>query len=885
MLKRRKAFVLLLLSTFAASQLAGIAGTTAFAAPASTATAKTAATVTEVSTLTGLSAIKLGTTLSVKLSHVGIQSQTGGNILTYTLTYTNNAGSSVNLVNYFSKIVTTGGSIIKGIPVTADSTTKKIAAKQSTSITYYANIGTAASVKGLKVNMYGWNFSSDNYEQRIGTFTVPSNYSLSALKGEIRKVELSSIPVNTKAESVQIYKYNGKVYAKVGLSLTNLGTKVLTDPGYSLYLKSSGGSTFTLTLDDSSSEYKIQPQEKKTLYYMTEIPSYMNVTKMTLQIAKLDEGLKLYLPVSSYSLPAAGTADFTVAAGYTKKISIDSNIVDMKLADASVHADNGNAVWSYQLTLKNAGTKAVTLPAYELAVKSAEGYTFPVTTTAFSSLTLKPLEEKLIELTASVPLELGQDTLELQMVAPAGSSTSTTTSSTSSSSTSSNGSSESSSSSSKVILPVAYFKIPYSLAGNTHISTENSITNSYGTFGVTLNSLQRLPWGSEDIVQAKVSISNHSSKTITLPALTGVLKVDQTDLSSSSQLYMESTSTVLAPGASMQVSVLARVPYTLDFSQAQIILQETSGTSTTQFLSLGTTDGLSSGITPLAAGESFKITSTGKKASVKERSTLVYSGTSNNLIYSEVEMNSEETRQTDLSRLYGQFKTADGQYFEATAVQSESSTSPTGKTLVTFWANIPAAVDTNGLQLYVSQGIADGKLTSAGTAATAYVNTSALTLAPVVPAPASNLTSVSLYPYTLAISNSTGTITSGTTSLALAFNYNLSRDTTYQMGAFDHKLILHITDPYGQYFEKTLSLGTDLAVGTYGSYTTTITNSLFKNLSGGTYKLTLYDEFQGQRRELGGQVYSIDVVTKAASTTDTGTTAAAGNGSTEASGS
>lgn len=118
---------------------------------------------------------------------------------------------------------------------------------------------------------------------------------------------------------MQIYKYNSKVYAKVGLSLTNLGTKVLTDPGYTLYLKSSGGSVFTLTLDDSSSEFKLQPQEKKTLYYMTEIPSYMNLSKMTLQIAKLDEGLKLYLPVSSYALPAAVNADFTVAAGYTKR--------------------------------------------------------------------------------------------------------------------------------------------------------------------------------------------------------------------------------------------------------------------------------------------------------------------------------------------------------------------------------------------------------------------------------------------------------------------------------------------------------------------------------------------------------------------------------------
>lgn len=62
-----------------------------------------------------------------------------------------------------------------------------------------------------------------------------------------------------------------------------------------------------------------------------------------------------------------------------------------------MHADNGNGVWSYQLRVKNTGSTAVTLPAYELNVKSAEGYSFPVTATALSSLTLKPLEEKLIE--------------------------------------------------------------------------------------------------------------------------------------------------------------------------------------------------------------------------------------------------------------------------------------------------------------------------------------------------------------------------------------------------------------------------------------------------------------------------------------------------------
>ncbi|MBW4085233.1 hypothetical protein [Paenibacillus sp. S150] len=849
---RRKAYVLLLLSTFAVSSVPWIAGTAAPAAAAAATKATTAAAVTEISTLAKLSSIKLGTTLSVKLSDVGIFSQNGGNILTYTLTYTNTAGSSVNLVNYFSKVVTPGGSIIKGTAVSADASKKKIASKETASVTYYANIGTASSVKGLKISMYGWNFSAANYEQRIGTFTVPANYSLSALQGENKKIELNSIPVTSRASLLQIYKYNGKVYAKVGVTLTNLGTKVLTDPGYSLYLKSSGGSIFTLALDQGSSEYKLQPQEKKTLYYMTEIPAYMNLTKMTLQIAKLDETLKLYLPVASYNLPAASTADFTIAAGATKKMSISSNIVDMQLQKATVYSENGNGIWTYQLRVKNTGSQSVTLPSYVLSVKSAEGYNFPITTTAFSSLTLKPLEEKIITLGASIPLELAQDKLQLQVIPPASEDTD------------------------RIILPVAYFTIPYNLESDTHVLSESGVTNNYGTFGVTLQSLQRLPWGNEDLVQAKLSIRNSTSKTVTLPKLSGILKVDQNDLTSSSQLVIDNDTTTLAPGASLQVAVLARVPYTLDYRQTKIILQETSGEDVTQFLSLSTTDGAVTSIAPLAAGEAFKITTTGKKASVKERLTTVYKSSSAKLVYSEVEMNSEETRQADLSRLYAQFKTADGQYFEATANQSELSTSPEGKTLVTFWAKVPTAVDTSSLQLYVGQGVAEGKLTAAGTAATGYVNTAAIPLTATEVTAQTSLTNITMFPYTLAISNSTGSITEGSSNFTLAVNYILSQDTSYQMGEYGHKLILHFSDPFGQYFEKSLTLGTDLTTGTYTTYTTTFSSNLYQTLGGGNYTLTLYDEFEGQRIALGSQVFTIDVTAKATATptataTDTAT--------------
>lgn len=848
--KRSKTYVLLVLSTFAVSQLSGVAGTVASAASAGTTTVKSAAAAsTEVSTLTKLSSMKLGTTISVKLSDVGLFTQDGGNILIYTLTYTNTSSTAVNLADYFSKVVTSGGSIIKGIPVTADASKKKIAGKETASLTYYVNMGKTTTVKGLKINMYGWNFSSGNYEQRIGTFMVPSNYSLSALQGESKKIQLNSVPVTSKAASLQVYKYNGKVYAKVGISLTNLGTTVLTDPGSSFYLKSSGGSIFSLALDASSSEFKIQPQENKTLYYMAEIPPYMNLAAMSLQIAKLDDALKLYLPVAAYSLPAAVTADFTVAAGAVRKVSIDNNTVDMQLQKSSVYAENDNGIWTYQLRVKNTGNTAVTLPAYELSVKSSEGYKFPVTTTAFNSLTLQPLEGKLIELNASVSLELAQDKLQLQVIAPTGSDNAN-----------------------KLILPVGYFNIPYSLENTVHVATENSVTNSYGSFAVSLETLQRLPWGNEDLVQARLNIRNTTSKTITLPQLTGVLKADNMDLTSSSQVVVNNDTAIVEPGASVQVTVLAHIPYTLEVNKVKMILQAMNGQDLNPFLSLSTSDTMVSTMVATPTGTAYKITSTGKKASVQERATAVYSSSTSKLIYSEVEMNSEETRQSNLSRLYAHFKTADGQYFEATVNQSDLATSPLGQTLVTFWAKVPSTVDTTGLQLYIGQGVADGKLTTAGTAATGYMNTAALALSITAPVIQSNLNSgISMFPYTLSVTSSTGTLVAGSTNLTLSVNYNLTQDSSYQMGPYGHKLVLRFMDPFGQFFEKTVTPGADLNTGNFNTYTTTISSALFKTLNGGNYRLTLYDEFQGGRIELGSQVYNIEVTQKESSSGGTDT--------------
>lgn len=94
-------------------------------------------------------------------------------------------------------------------------------------------------------------------------------------------------------------------------------------------------------------------------------------------------------------------------------------------------------MWTIQLRIKNAGNKAVTLPAYELSVIAKEGYSFPINNKALASLTLKPLEEKILPFSAEVPLNVNQGTLKLQLVEPAAEG--------------------------KVLFPAALYQIPYAL--------------------------------------------------------------------------------------------------------------------------------------------------------------------------------------------------------------------------------------------------------------------------------------------------------------------------------------------------------------------------------------------------------------------------------------
>lgn len=792
-----------------------------------------------LNTLDKLSPIRLSAKSYVKLTDVNILTQDDGNILTYTLNFYNGDKKDIQLIDYWSKVRTKSGSSLSSQLISKDKLKKKVAPQSQVSLTYYAKVGNITSTNDLLFELVEWDFSMPNYENKIGTFKVPATFTALTSLGQTKKLRINDVPVQTKVESHQIYKNNDKTYTMVTVSMQNLGYKVVEDPKFTYNVVTNDGASYVLQTDQTSTDFRIQPRETKNIQLIAELPSKAKTEKLKLQIVSADEELKINLPVATYSIPAGTSTSLLVEGTQYKTLQINGTKVETQIRSSHVNADDDSALWSVMIYFKNLGNKTVQFPKYEAVLSTTEGYLFPVNTKVFENLSLKPLEERTISLSATIPAHLNQEKTVLQL------NQSTNTEATGEENQSK-----------KLAFPVAFFSLPFQQQADASNGTEYYIENQYGKFGLRLGSIQVLPWNDGDLVSAKFTIENKRPTTVKLPNLGGTINLDQAELTSDTQVVTTANSMILGPYSKADMYLVAKVPFGLDFKQARINLFEKSGEDQkgqNDFFTVNTKKSQVS-VPNVTKGKEYQINTAGKNAEVKERRTVFYSGVSSNILYTELEVKSNEKRQAALSHIVGYYMTKDGQFYKTTVNQVENSTSPGAKNLVTLWAKIPRNLDTSELRLYVGEGIHEGKFTAPKGETSGFVNATAVELDLQKLEPKRNsLSNIDIFPYNLSIPNLSGNLNGG--SVNVKFDYNLSRNGEYEIGTFDHKLVVELRDAGGKYFEQELTLEQDLKIGDNQTYSLNFSSPFFEDKQSGTFEISIYDKFQGEKVKLASQTY------------------------------
>lgn len=186
-------------------------------------------------------------------------------------------------------------------------------------------------------------------------------------------------------------------------------------------------------------------------------------------------------------------------------------------------------------------------------------------------------------------------------------------------------------------------------------------------------------------------------------------------------------------------------------------------------------------------------------------------------------------------------------------------------------------MNTSQLTLYIGEGVKEGQLAQPSDTPTAYINAVELALKKQTPAPVTTLSSnMELFPYTFAITRATGTLAEGQDTVAFNMTYNLTKNNNYETGDTGHRLIVQWVDPSGQIQEKVMVPGTDLTTGQSLAYSTSLTSNAYKTTQSRKFTMNVYDEFQGERIQLGSQSYNLEMVlTTIDSSSNTGSSAPA----------
>lgn len=812
-----------------AQSTSGIAG-------AAAAKSQTNTSAQVVKTLGNLSGVKISGKSTVKLSNVNILSQGDSNVLTYTLTYHNNDSKSLSLIDYWTKVKTKSGTVYSVSVVGADKEKKKVVPGSSVNVTYTTKIAKHLKYSDLNFQIVKWNFSVAGYEQVLGSINIPSTYAVATPVNTTRKLTLNEFSANAKVMSVNVLGLGDSNYVNIALYLQNTGSSSIENLNLKYVVQTASGTPFAVTPDASSSNIKILPQENKTLNLIAKIPKNVNLNNLQLLLVQSDEASKSEIPVASMGLGTKQGQSSKTAATKERLLKVDSTNITTRIESIARNQSFGKSDLSIQFAIANKGDKSITLPNYSFEIQ-AGAKSYPLVSGGLEGTVLEPNDEQIISIDGTIPIVANAEELDLVLKTPTGGSQGP--------------SEEPVAPTTGNSYPVAIYKLPEYTEMQHAQGQERTIRNNDGVFGVTLDAIQKLPWNDGNLLATKITIVNKGTKAAKLPEFVGAYKMDLTELSSKVQLVNTNTAQVLGPGEKTSVYVVANVPSSLKFSQLQVQLLQKLGADKTSNWIMFSNYGNTSKPAMVAEGTYFNLDTAGKKSDLKTRKTYLYKGSTSDIIYTELIMRNLENKQTILSQMAGYFQTDDGQYYKADVNQVKRAVGPDSASLITFSAKVPKGTTVSNWNLVVGESITENKFAGAEDTPTGFVNASAMELNLDSRSIQSTLKDVELFPYTLTVKEIEGRTNSS--GLEVKMKYDLKRDLTFDMGEFQHKFILEVTDSSGARFEKEIELEKDFLVGNNKDFSFAISDPIFATTRSGGFQFSIYDSYQGEKTKIASK--------------------------------
>ncbi|KRE66694.1 hypothetical protein [Paenibacillus sp. Soil750] len=622
----------------------------------------------------------------------------------------------------------------------------------------------------------------------------------------------------------------------------NGGVSELSFKNYWVRLQSKAGSTFTANqLAQSGDTNRIAPGTSETYSFYAKVSASTELQDLVIKLVQLDFSVSGFERVVGQMSPSA---DYSVVTpvGANRSVRIDGTPFYTNIHRTSISRNEDNYLPSIYFEMENKGTGSIKLPDLSYFIRTAQGHMYPLQATKVGKgMELQPLAEKEGLLSGSIPREAGAEGWQLVI-------TETTTTSDGKSS---------------LKLPVAFFEMPEAVEVEVSLGNDYEFSNKSGTYTARLTSLQRLPWEDQDILAANITLTNKGNQALPIPDLQGYFELDDAVTVEASLIRTDRVIS-LQPGKEINLQLAGKIPYTSDFKDLNLVLQEKAADNELSDLLTFHHNKELMGMKMIPTDGTRTLTDIGQSAAYSVRSTQTFEGEGADLFTVQLRVENLEKRFTDLRKQVAQFKAEDGTVFPAHMTAINTKIIPGGKALIYIYGTIPKGYKTADLQLILGdaatfQATGSGKGTSEDEAG--YVNAASFQLPDEIEEPKNGFAELDVYPYTLTLSHIGTQINFAQGTVMLDFDYDLKRDTFVETSMKDHSLIVELRDELSESGKEIIVSQTYELDGTdpikslqVGFHDTTITytnkDTIYKIRDMKSYQLNVYHQFQNGQKKL-----------------------------------
>lgn len=558
-----------------------------------------------------------------------------------------------------------------------------------------------------------------------------------------------------KLLTVSIKYYNG---GNSDLDLNNYWAKIRS--------KSKAGTSYSVKIaPEDRNKSKLPAKNEFTIMYYSELASDAKLGDVIVDVIEWD----LYSSSSSFEkrLGHFSFAEdhFTVPAGSKSTIKYSGMLLEAVIKKSVVSSNEKYHNAAITVDLYNNGKSTVSLPQLKYYILTSEDILYALTPNRTSSMEIAPKMSEEISLRANIPVEISTDNWKLIVAHVSGEQ--------------------------QLALPLATFTIPKSTVSiSDDFGDEYSFATLDGLYHVTINEITRSPIDDQDILSANLTIKNKGTRSVVVPELAGKFVLDDA-IDAQATVYQPNKVIAISPNGEIDINLFATIPYTFDFEELKLVLQEHDPVTneTTNVLEVSGKNP----ITPmklLAADEPYMLNNIGARSEYAIREVRTYEGSSDKRLTVQIDVKNLERRAIDVQQLAGYIKTGDGNIFPTEIAEVKGKMTPAGRALLEISTYLPLDYDLTDATLILGEAV---NLASEANVQFAYINPVEMEL-PEEKEPQTTLENIDLYPYKLTISKVKSQIIYGAGTLVLDFKYKLERNSMVQFNGENKKIVIEVLD-------------------------------------------------------------------------------------------